>query len=102
MKTPTDGQLNLAKMLLAKVLPDVVFWNREENCLCWCVATEAVRDTELLYLSALAENTLTDDEHFDFRSELRIICDKSPSGPDRAFVSAPWYQRVTALAAIRK
>ena len=91
----TDTQL---KQALAKMLPETtVTWWSLSNSIAWMLENgdvgDDVKDTELLHLCWLVEETLTFDEKVSEVSKLEI---------EASFTHmATWQQRVVALAKVK-
>jgi len=91
----TDNQLKAA---LAKMLPDklkLVPYGREDNLiLSWILqeSSEPVRNTELLHLCWLVEETLNSTALHRYRFVYRCPC---------IFTHASWQKKVIALAKVK-
>jgi len=98
----TDEQL---KRALAKMLPDtlqLVPYGREDNLiLCWNLEglSEPVRNTELLHLCWVVEETLNNAEYGDYFEYLATSAHAIYR--DSALCHATWQQRVEALAKVK-
>lgn len=103
MKTQyTDAQL---KQALATMLPDVVKYFSNNHELWWKYPHEQgiVRDTALLHLCWLVEETLDDEHTLDYvRTLLEDVlrCFPGKSRQYYALTHASWQQRTTALAKV--
>ena len=100
----TDNQLKAA---LAKMLPDklkFVPYGRKEKRIRWILqeSSEPVRDTELLHLCWLVEETLTSNEVADYTE---IFCNFEAPNKGKLVecmsFHASWQQRVEALAKVK-
>ena len=102
---PTDDKLKLA---LAKMLPEVKIKyipNAEiyEYSFMWNPTGQygrGLHDTELLHVCWLVEQTLNQNETFDYRQELQDAFSFSIHSVTPA-VSASWQQRAQALAKVK-
>ena len=107
----TDTQL---KQALAKMLPKLVFI-KYFKCSCelckqnspagsyelkYIDCEIAVRDTELLHLCWLVEETLTEADFVMFRRELYLCCIQQNNALTRN-ESATWQQRTIALCKVK-
>ncbi len=107
----TNEQL---KQALAKMLPNILHWRTALDTtqgmyeLCWTNTNNSdhpddwfdVRDTELLHLCWMVEDTLTKRECQDYTQGMRW--EETPNTPPYDYVwHATWQQRVIALAKVK-
>lgn len=110
MKTPTDEQL---KQTLAKMLPNLIEMNHSRYSSHWILTyaiskehprnsltglSEEIKDTELLHLCWLAEETFNANQHMIYHTRLSIVVRQSQHG---TAIHATWQQRVIALAEVK-
>ena len=97
----TDDQL---RALLAKMLPETISQHACGKYYWIGSANGFVLDTELLALCSLVEAGLTDEIYLKYGHDLMLSSmgeNRSEEQQARAFLSATWQQRTTALAEVK-
>lgn len=93
----TDEQL---KRALARMLSEQLVWHGNRKALVWRASTNGidVRDTELLHLCWIVEQSISYSEKIDYLSSFNC----GPHfGPAIHYMISEWQQRVIALAKVK-